>query len=440
MDPSSDDLSPLPADHRRGLIAVAVLAAFSFVSSTVVLLYLSVKLARWHIRTWRQNRKSSAGLPPVDLSLGLTEQHFMGEDAKRRGSRTRKRAHPNQFLILIYNLLLADIHQAASFLLNAVWVGRNGIQVRTSTCWAQGWLVQTGDLASSLFITAIALHTYLAVVWNYTPPQSAIYITVVFLWGFNYLLVIIGIAITGNGKEAGGFFVRASAWVGLLSSCGLNLSMLTATTQCWINIRYEGLRLYLHYLWIFVALAITSVLYTLIFLAIRKRNPNNNTNLPPPTTNNSTTNIHTIPSPTTPHHLSHTPSSSITSNSKSPSHTTLTDRPSAEEEEEQDEKQKTTTFAPLRPANAPRRLSIETLSTLRRERSNNGWGVDDIEEDAAGAGGVIAPYNHPAAAEDVDPFEVGWEGGDADPLCPRAMPQWRKWVIVGITSVGSFCV
>ena len=214
MDPSSDDLSPLPDDHRRGLIAVSVLAGFSFVSSTAVLLYLSVKLARWHIRTWRQSRKSSAGLPPVDLSLGLTEHHFMGEDGKRRASLGRKRAHPNQFLILIYNLLLADIHQAASFLLNAVWVGRNGIQVRTSTCWAQGWLVQTGDLASSLFITAIALHTYLAVVWNYTPPQSVIYITVIGLWGFNYLLVIIGIAMTDNGKEAGGFFVRASAWVG----------------------------------------------------------------------------------------------------------------------------------------------------------------------------------------------------------------------------------
>ncbi len=137
------------------------------------------------------------------------------------------------------------------------------------------------------------------------------------------------------------------------------------------------------------------------------------------------------------------PSPSSPPSTITPSHTTLSDDPPSADSE----KQPPPTFAPLRAAGAPplHRLSIETLSTLRRERSNNGWGVDNIEEDAAGAGGVVAPYNHPAsaaAAADAvaDPFEVGWEGGDADPLCPRAMPGWRKWLIVGITSVGSFCV
>ncbi|KAK4105190.1 MFS general substrate transporter [Parathielavia hyrcaniae] len=107
-------------------------------------------------------------------------------------------------------------------------------------------------------------------------------------------------------------------------------------------------------------------------------------------------------------------------------------------------------FEPIRPAPGPhssshtprRRLSAETVDTLRRERSNNGWGCDDIEEDAAGAGGSVAPYNHPppSAAAERDPFEVGWDGGDADPLCPRSFPLWRKWMIIVITSVGSFCV
>lgn len=88
-----------------------------------------------------------------------------------------------------------------------------------------------------------------------------------------------------------------------------------------------------------------------------------------------------------------------------------------------------------------RRLSTGTIDTLRRERSNNGWGVDDIEADAAGSG-IIAPFNlpDPDAAVEHDPFEVGWENGDDDEMCPRSMPLWRKWVIVGITSVGSFCV
>jgi hypothetical protein len=91
--------------------------------------------------------------------------------------------------------------------------------------------------------------------------------------------------------------------------------------------------------------------------------------------------------------------------------------------------------------NQKRRLSTGTIDTLRRERSNNGWGVDDIEADAAGSG-IIAPFNlpDPDAAVEHDPFEVGWENGDDDEMCPRSMPLWRKWVIVGITSVGSFCV
>ncbi|KAK4034418.1 major facilitator superfamily domain-containing protein [Parachaetomium inaequale] len=117
-----------------------------------------------------------------------------------------------------------------------------------------------------------------------------------------------------------------------------------------------------------------------------------------------------------------------------------------------------TNFEPIRPGGRPasrpvsrtgaRRLSADTIDTLRRERSNNGWGCDDIEADAAG--GSVAPYNHPsgsnAAAGDAadggerDPFEVGWEGGDSDPLCPRSFPTWRKWLIIAITSVGSFCV
>ncbi|KAK3294620.1 uncharacterized protein B0H64DRAFT_463602 [Chaetomium fimeti] len=262
LDEASGDLSPLTPVLRQGLTAIAVLSCLSFVSSTVVLAYLTVKLARWHLRTWRQSRNAAAGptTPTVDLALGLAEGLYMGEAAKRGRPPPRKKARPNQFVILLYNLLLADIHQAASFILNAVWVGGDGIRVQTATCWAQAWLIQTGDLASSFFITAIAVHTYLAVVWKYTPPQSAVYAVVIFLWAFNYILIIIGIAVTDNGREVGGFFVRATAW-------------------CWINVRYEGLRLYIHYLWIFIALAVTGILYTLIFLSLRKKRLSQPTNI-----------------------------------------------------------------------------------------------------------------------------------------------------------------
>ncbi len=38
------------------------------------------------------------------------------------------------------------------------------------------------------------------------------------------------------------------------------------------------------------------------------------------------------------------------------------------------------------------------------------------------------------------PFEVGWDDGDADPLNPRSMSPFRKWLIVFLTCSGSFCV
>ncbi|KLP07502.1 Uncharacterized protein LW94_3226 [Fusarium fujikuroi] len=37
-------------------------------------------------------------------------------------------------------------------------------------------------------------------------------------------------------------------------------------------------------------------------------------------------------------------------------------------------------------------------------------------------------------------FEVEWENGDQDPLCPRSFGKWRKWVIVFVISFASLCV
>jgi len=201
----SDSLSPLPSAHRQGLVAIAALAGLSLVSSTLTLSYLTIKLVRWHFRT-RKTLTSAAD--------DFLEVPFAGEELRaREPAKPPAKAHPNQFLVLIFNLLLADIHQAAAFLINAVWAGQNSIDVQSRACFAQGWLVSTGDLASSFFITAIAVHTYLAVVRSYKPPQWVVYLSVVGLWLLNYLLAVIGPAITRNGRDHGGFYVRAAAWV-----------------------------------------------------------------------------------------------------------------------------------------------------------------------------------------------------------------------------------
>jgi hypothetical protein len=159
------------------------------------------------------------------LALGLAERHLVGDDqptevtAPPEVKKPKKRA-PNQFLILIYNLLLADMHQAAAFLLNGVWLNNDAILVGTPTCFVQGWLVSTGDLSSSLFISAIAIHTYMSIVLRRQPSQKVLYGGIIGIWLFVYIISIAPIAATSNGENAGGYYVRAVAWVSLYIMMG----------------------------------------------------------------------------------------------------------------------------------------------------------------------------------------------------------------------------
>ncbi|CAK7271059.1 hypothetical protein SEPCBS57363_004421 [Sporothrix epigloea] len=53
---------------------------------------------------------------------------------------------------------------------------------------------------------------------------------------------------------------------------------------------------------------------------------------------------------------------------------------------------------------------------------------------------VLAPEPSPVLPLAKDPFEAQWDGGDADPLCPRSIATTRKWLIVMITCIGCTCV
>ncbi len=77
-----------------------------------------------------------------------------------------------------------------------------------------------------------------------------------------------------------------------------------------------------------------------------------------------------------------------------------------------------------------------SLRSVSRIRSNNGYGCDDHDDDTeqgemGDAEGGVA---------EKDPFEVRWENGDQDPMCPRSMSLARKWLVVIIVSASSLCV
>lgn len=275
---------------QQGLTGITVLAFLSFLSSTTLFLYLGYKII-WHTyfsspsitrspshdqdRPQQDQQQGNSFQRRVDFALGI-DGIFSDDAASERDPKTftsdrdsvcsrnaaansassalkaPKKNPPNQFLILIFNLLLADMHQGVAFFTNAEWLRYNEIRVGTPICFAQGLFVSLGDLASSCFITTIAVHTYLSIVRRYTIRHRTLYMILVAIWLFIYGISLIPVAATRNGADHGGFFVRAGAW-------------------CWMNNQYSILRFVTHYLYIFIAIATTTILYTLVFISIRRQ-------------------------------------------------------------------------------------------------------------------------------------------------------------------------
>ncbi|KAF1983827.1 hypothetical protein K402DRAFT_156752 [Aulographum hederae CBS 113979] len=187
---------------RDGLTAITVLAFLSYLASFSLLVILSYRLVK----------------------LG------------------RNGRHANQFTILIFNLLLADLQQATSFVISAHWLARNGIFNDSDYCWAQGWFVSNGDLASGVFCLAIGIHTFASVIFNYRLGWKTFCAVVIGLWVGIYACSSIGIVL--HGRE---LYVRAGAW-------------------CWIDARFYYLRFLSHYLFIFLAEFGTILIYLAMYL------------------------------------------------------------------------------------------------------------------------------------------------------------------------------
>jgi hypothetical protein len=178
----------LPEHIHPWLRAVVALAFISFITSISLLILLIYKLVSWQIKSKRTN----------------------------------------QFIILIFNLLWADIQQALAFLLNVEWLRVGWVQIESPICFAQGWLVSTGDLGSGVWCFVIGLHTFASVILDYRLPPKYFYATIIALWIF-----IIGVSSIPVGLYGDELYVRSGVW-------------------CWIHHDLNDLRLWTHYVWIFI--------------------------------------------------------------------------------------------------------------------------------------------------------------------------------------------
>lgn len=100
-------------------------------------------------------------------------------------------------------------------------------------------------------------------------------------------------------------------------------------------------------------------------------------------------------------------------------------------------------FAPIRtePLSKPatNRSSASRGLDRLRSQSQNGYGCSD-EHGLEGEGGSTGDEEAQVGVPEKDPFEVGWDNGDSDPLSPRSFTRARKWLIVAIVAFASFCV
>ena len=188
---ANSTLSPLPSDLHTGLIVASVFGCLSFFLSIGLITLLTYRIFRW---------------------------------------RRKHQRYPNQFLFLIFNLALADIQQSLAFLLNSSWLVRDGIFVKSSTCFAQGWFVSTGDLASGVWCLAIGVHTFADLIINVRLSPGKFVAAVASLWTFIYACAVIGIAMHPED-----YYVRAGAWVSLFLDSKLSLRL----TKCIVLGQFE---------------------------------------------------------------------------------------------------------------------------------------------------------------------------------------------------------
>jgi len=118
-----------PPYFNRALSALGAVALISLVSTATIFGFITYRLI-----TWRRHYRT-----------------FIGR---------------NQYIVLIYNLSFADLVQSFAFTISWHWYQKENIDSNSSWCFAQGFLINFGDVASAFFVLAIGLHTWYRVIRN----------------------------------------------------------------------------------------------------------------------------------------------------------------------------------------------------------------------------------------------------------------------------------
>lgn len=115
----------------------------------------------------------------------------------------------NQYVVLIYNLLLVDLQQASAFLICLHWVTKGSVDFPSAACVLQGWWIQVADPGSGLFVLAIAIHTIHIVMRGRQLQFKHFVMCLCGLWAFIIMLGLIPVGLYGEDT----FIISEAGWV-----------------------------------------------------------------------------------------------------------------------------------------------------------------------------------------------------------------------------------
>ncbi|CAE6442442.1 unnamed protein product [Rhizoctonia solani] len=153
--------------------------------------------------------------------------------------------------VFLCSLLVSDLIQGAAFAINFKWAIDGSVHPGIA-CTAQGAVSQFGDLGSALWSLAISMYTFSLLFLVQKPPVWLTWTIFVSGWILITVLPIVGPFVIQKLETKGEFYGVSGAW-------------------CWIGHGYQLERFLYVYMWIFLSLFTSLVLYGLVYLRFSGR-------------------------------------------------------------------------------------------------------------------------------------------------------------------------
>ncbi|KAF8522639.1 hypothetical protein BU17DRAFT_86929 [Hysterangium stoloniferum] len=164
------------------------------------------------------------------------------------GFRTRHQFVRSQVGACFLSLVLSDLLQAAGSVMNLKWVLIEGVEVG-HFCTTQAALKQTGNIGIAIWSLIIALHTFFLLFLRLRISNSVFSFILGGAWALIGFIVMIGPVIIQNSAR-GPFWGISVYW-------------------CWITDKYHIEQFTNEYLFMFITVFSSFILYSLIFLRLR---------------------------------------------------------------------------------------------------------------------------------------------------------------------------